>query len=118
MSDIKPIEKEAAELIEAFKLKLKSAADEIISKCYVDLIPHIESDAFLNFRNDVRLEVQDDMIKDAISTEYGPYSFGWTTRKKIFEEYREELIRAINVDHVSEIERLKEELKQAYSRRY
>lgn len=116
MSDIKPIEKQATELVERFKKDLIKCAEETISRLYVDLIPHIESDAWLNFRNDVRDEVQKELIADALSTEYGRYSFGWRTRQLIFKEHHDQLVTVINLDHVSEIQRLKEELNKAYSR--
>lgn len=116
MSDIKPIEKEAAQLIETFKEDMKRACEEVLGKVYVDLIPHIETDAWMNFRNDVRREVQGEMIKDVLSNEYGYYSFGWMTRKKILEEHKDELILAINTDHIAEIQRLKEEIKRSYER--
>lgn len=111
---MKDFEKEAVALIEEFRTKMRETAEDILSNVYVDLLPHIESDAWLNFRNSVREEVQGSIIVDALSTEYGPYSFGWETRKKIFEEHREDLIQAINLDHLAEIERLKQELKKSY----
>lgn len=110
------LEKDAESLIESFRTDLKKAVEEVLSKVYVDYLPHIESDAWMNFRNTVRREIQGDMISEVLDKEYGKYSFGWYTRQKIFEEHKDELIALINLDHVAEIERLKEDLRKAYTR--
>jgi len=48
---------EAVKLIEKFKKQLSKAADEAIGDLYCDVIPHIESDSWSNFRNDIVISI-------------------------------------------------------------
>jgi len=123
MTDIKikelpndELERAASDLIEGFKSKLKSACEEVIGKVYCDYLPHVESDAWMNYRNHMRDSMRGELIAEALSTKYGQYSFGFFVRKKIFDEHKEELISAINQDLKDELERVKRELHQSYER--
>ena len=46
-----PGKEEAQKLIDQFKVDLTNAADEVLGKMYCDVIPHIESDSWTNYRN-------------------------------------------------------------------
>lgn len=97
-------EKEAMSLIELFKDKLKAAADEAIGDLYSDIMPHIESDSWFNFQNDI-LSGLKDYSDRRVRTRYDFKQI----RQIILEEYREELIEDLNQDHLVEIEQLKKE---------
>ena len=97
---------EATELVEAFKQNLIKAADEAIGKLYCDIMPHIESDSWTNYRN---------VLMDGLSNYnnrklQAPYDFK-KIRQKIYEEYREEIIPDLNQDLLEEIESLKRQLE-------
>lgn len=104
-------------LIEKFKGQLKSAAEDALSTVYVDVMPHIESDTFLNFKSQAMSVIRGYATKDA--TMIGDYS-GQKIRAKIFEEHRVEIIELLNQDHLCKIKELQEDLKREreYNRRY
>jgi hypothetical protein len=52
-------EDEAIKLIELFKTRLKVVADEVIGDLYSDIMPHIESDSWNNFQNDILSGMKD-----------------------------------------------------------
>lgn len=105
-------EEEAVKLIELFKTRLKVAADEVICDLYSDIMPHIESDSWLNFQNDI-LSGLKDYSDRRVRTRYDFKQ----VRKQIFEEFRAELIEDLNNDHLEEIERLSKALEFAYNAR-
>jgi hypothetical protein len=104
-------------LIEKFKGQLKSAAEDALSTVYVDVMPHIESDTFLNFKSQAMSVIRGYATKDALTA--GDYS-GQHIRAKIFEEHKNELVELINQDHLATIKGLREDLKceREYNRRY
>jgi hypothetical protein len=105
-------EQEAIKLIESFKEKLKAAADEAIGDLYSDIMPHIESDSWFNFQNDVLSGLKDYSDRKVRAR----YDFK-QIRKQILDEYRSELVEDLNQDHLYEIEQLKKELKFLYASR-
>jgi len=97
---------EAVKLIESFKAKLTSAADDVISELYTDIIPHIESDSWTNYRNDLMSGFTNYNHRKL----QAPHDFR-KIRQEIYKEYREEIIPDLNQDLVKEVETLKEEIK-------
>ena len=102
---------DAIALIEAFKKSMAKVADDALSDLYCDVLPHIETDAWTNFKN---------MLLDGLC-DYGnrkkyPYDFK-KIRTAIFEQFREEIIADLNQDMVEEIASLKEQLKRAWEMR-
>lgn len=116
--EINELDRAASDLIEGFKNRLKDACEEVIGKVYCDYLPHVESDSWMNYRNHMRDSMRGELIAEALDTKYGQYSFGFFVRKKIFDEYKSELISALNKDLEDELKRVKQELNQAYERRY
>ena len=99
-------EKEAVKLIGKFKESLKKAADEAIGDLYCEIIPHIESDSWTNYRNFLMAGLQNYANKDI----QGTHDFK-KIRQSIFNEFREDIVVDLNQDMVEEIESLKEQLK-------
>ena len=97
---------EAQALVESFKIALTKAAEEAISALYTDIIPHIESDSWTNFRNDVI-----DGFKDYKNRKiHGEYDFK-EIRQAMLRLHRDEIIEDLNQDMVKEIEDLKRQLE-------
>ena len=101
-------EEQAVALIEAFKVKLAEAATEAIGDLYTDIVPHIESDAWGNFRNDLMAGLCDYGNRKHMAE----YDFK-KIRRAIFEEFHDEIIDDLNADMVKEIKELKEQLARA-----
>jgi len=106
---------EAQKLIDDFKGKLKKAADEAIAGMYCDVAVFIESDSWDNFRNKITSG-----LKGYGSPEIrSDYDFK-EIRKKIFEEYHDEIVDDLNLDMIDEIASLRRQLEseREFKRRY
>ena len=88
---------ECERLIESFKKNLTKAADEAISNLYVDILPHIESDTFLNFKNDAMSAIKGYATRYVLDT--GDYT-GLAIRNQIYQEHKEEIAKLIDQDPV------------------
>ena len=100
---------EAQKLIDGFKMEMVKAiygaAEEALGHLYTDIVPHIESDAWGNFR---------DQIVDGLSdynnrTIQGAWDFK-KIRQAIYKEHRDDLIADLNSDLLEEIEDLKKQV--------
>lgn len=113
------LEKEAEQLIESFREKIKKAADEVLSKAYVDYVPHIESDAWLNFRNEVRHEfVKEYATAEVLHELHRPWAWAYSARRRIYEDNKEEIVKLLNADLLEDIEELKLENRQLIDKLY
>lgn len=101
---------EAQTLIEAFADKIKKAANETIGDLYTDIMPFIESDSWTNFRN----KIVDGMRDYPNAKVHAIYDFK-NIRRKMFEEFREEIIADIQADIVSENNELKEQIERLHA---
>ena len=106
---------EAQNLVDDFIKVLTKAAEEAISRLYTDLTPHIESDSWTNYRNDMMAGFKDygnRMVQ-------GEHDFK-EIRQAIYKEFRKDIIKDLNQDLVKENEDLKRQLEQerAWHRRY
>lgn len=98
--------KEAQLIMDAFKKKLKKAANEILSDFYCDVAMYIESDSWTNFRNQLL-----DGFKDYGNRKIqGEYDFK-EIRQAIYREYRDEIIQDLDQDLMEENKRLKETIE-------
>lgn len=102
----KEAQKEAQDLMEQFKTEMLKVCDATLEKLYCDVSCYIESDHWLNYRN----ELLDGLCNYNNRKIHGQYDFG-KIRKKIYEEYREQLIPDLNQDLLEEIESLKQQIK-------
>ena len=103
---------EAQDLIDGVKKKLSKLMEDVLGEIYVDVVSHIESDSWGNFRNHIM-----DGFKD-YNTRFkqGEYDFK-EIRKKIYEDFHDDIIKDLNQDLVNENAQLKkdyESLKELY----
>ena len=98
--------KEAQTLVDGFKQALIKAATEAISGLYCDITPHIESDSWSNYRNDLI----DGLRNYNNRLVQGEYDFK-QIRQQIYLEYRDDIIKDLNQDMLEEIESLKKQLE-------
>ena len=92
-------EQEAIRLIASFKDRLKIAADEAIRDLYCDILPFIEGDAWMNFRNHALQHLQDYPSLCDFDAE--------KVRKAILAKHREAIIVDLNEDLLKKIAELK-----------
>lgn len=108
--------KEAQTLIDNFKKQLTTAAEYAICDLYVNILPeHIEGDAWINYREQLRAELEGKLYKTVTDSTEGRWA--QQVRAMILHEHKEALVGALNHDLQVEIDRLKNELKLAYERR-
>lgn len=103
---------EAIQLIEKFKSRISQAADEVIGLLYSEILPHIESDSWYNFRRGMLSGLRDYNYGKNLSN----YDFK-EIRKQMFKEYKEEITKDLNQDLLEEIKSLKQEIENL-DRRY
>lgn len=106
--------KEAIKFIESFKAKLAKSANDIIettmSEVYCDIMPHIESDSWMNFRNDLM-----DGFKNYNNRKIqGDYNFA-LIRKQIFKDFHDEIIKDLDKDNIAEIKKLNKRIEELES---
>lgn len=97
---------DALHLIERFKAELHKVAEHKISELYCNLLPHIDTDAWTNYREECRLALQNKYAtKETASTEEA-----WASliREAIFMQFRAELEQGIIADLHKRIKFLEE----------
>lgn len=99
-------QREAQELVDAFKVKLKKAAEDVLGELYCDVAVNIESDSWQNYRNKLMAGFRNYSNRKI----QGDYDFA-AIRKEIYREFREEIIIDLNQDLVKENESLKKQLE-------
>jgi len=94
-------EQEFMELLAKFKREMKQISDHVIGDLYSEVLPYIESDAWLNYREHLRLEVQNKYInKETLTSDEAWAKF---IREAIFVQFREELEQGIIRDQQTKI---------------
>ena len=96
---------EAQALVNAFKIKLTKAAEEAISNLYIDIIPHIESDSWMNFRHDLLSGLKNYGNR----TIQSPYDFK-EIRQAILRLHKDEIVSDLNQDMLERIADLEKQL--------
>lgn len=104
-------EQEALVLIEKFKKNLKIAADDAIGELYSEMVCHIESDAWSNFR----LQLLDGFKNYDNRKIQARYDFD-EIRSSIYKQFKKELIPDLNQDLVKENVKLKDHIKMLEER--
>ena len=104
-----PGAQEAQELIERFKQQLKTAAEFAFTDFYTNILPYIESDSWLNFRN----QMLEGFLNYNNRKIQGEYDFK-QLRQQIYREFRDEIIKDLDQDNLEEIERLKREVEHLW----
>ena len=103
-------QREAQEILNKFITKIKKimhdVVEESVDEFYSDIIPHIESDSWINFRNDLM-----DGFKNYNNRKFqGEYDFK-QIRQEIYKEFKDDIIKDLNQDNLEEIEKLKEQIE-------
>lgn len=100
----KKLSDEMIEQIELFKSNLSIAAEEVIGNLYTDIAAYIESDTAYNFKNEILRGLKD----YSSAKKFYPYDYK-DIRKKMFSEYRSEIVADLNADLLAENEQLKKD---------
>lgn len=112
MSDIKwneeDLKNEAEQVLNSFKDKMNKIAEETMADITCKYIPHIENDAWTNYRESLRSDLEHLYVTDRFRAD-------WATnlRRRIFQENREEMTALLNKDLLDRIKVL-EDLRKEY----
>lgn len=106
------LEKDALKFLEDFKETLIQAAKEAVGNAYCDILPHIETDAWINYRESIKSEMKGGIYGKAADTVDGHWAK--EVRKMILKEHREELVGDLNKDLLEKVDSLREQLTEAY----
>jgi hypothetical protein len=105
-------EKQACELLDRFKESMEVVMKNVAKKClddfYSDIMPYIQSDSWLNYRNNIC-----DAIQDYAQFKEMDKHEAKRIRDCIFKNNKKELIEDLNKDLLSKIEDLEEQLENA-----
>lgn len=93
---------QAQALMDKFKKQMLELSESVLSDLYCNVSAYIESDQWINFRNELMAGFQD-YGNSKIQAEYDFKKI----RQAILKENREEIIADLNKDMVDEIEDLK-----------
>lgn len=102
---------EAAKVLKGLEESFYKAAENAISKLYCDYLPHIETDAWQNYRNAVERQLGSEIQKHLTSTA----TWAVNMRKIIYEQHRDELEKGIIADLERRIEELENDVKEAWA---
>lgn len=105
------------ELIDKFKAKLEKAANDTIGSLYCDISPWATTDAHTNYHNYLKDIFRQSLVKE-ISNQHGMYSWAYDIRMMLLKQYKEELQNKIIQDLQEQVERMGQEIKQLYERRF
>lgn len=105
------LDKQGQSYMDTFKKKMKALCEEILGDVYVDLMPHIESDTWTNYRNVLRDEYEYELKNSKFKSEYAV-----RFRKVIFQENRKEMAELINQDLLEENKKLNKRLSTDWNR--
>ncbi len=102
---------QAMQLIQSFKELMHKAAEEVMADLYTDVLPFIESDAWVNFRTKMVEGFCDyNSAHEQCRNDYA------ILRQKMFEEYRSEIIKDLQVDLLEDKDRIIKRLQDQVSR--
>lgn len=98
---------EAQRIIDIFKERLKKLCEETLGNLYTDVLFHIESDSWHNFRDAIVSGLRD----------YGNRKFQAEydfkqIREKIYAEFRADIIKDLDQDNLEKIKNLEDEVKR------
>lgn len=104
----------AQDLMDKFKSNLLKICEETIGELYCDVANYIETDSWMNFRN----ELLDGMRNYNNRKIHAQYDFE-KIRQAILKEHRDDIIADLNQDLLAEIDSLKQQITwMQESRRY
>lgn len=117
MSDVKydenKLQAEAAEFIEKFRARFRAITEEAFGEIYVNLMPHLETDTWTNYREALRIELEHEY-------KFTNFRKEWATnfRRAVFVENREEISKLISDDILKRIKHLEDCAREFEQFRY
>lgn len=105
--DAKKLAQDAQTFLDSFKEKMRKIQDETLGELYANVLPYIETDAWTNYREALRLDL-------AHEYKFKTFREPWAVnlRRAIFVENREELAKLINQDLLKRIKELEDRVKE------
>lgn len=97
-------EKDAQAFLDSFKERMRKIVDEVMRDAYVECMPWIEADSWGNMRNHMLSWLQ--------GYRELPNWDRKRVREAIYKEYREDIIRDLNQDHIERIKELEKWLEE------
>lgn len=101
-----PGAEEAQALIDKFKEQMRKVADEVLGEVYVNIVPHIESDSWTNYRN----AMMDGFRNYNNRKVQGQHEFK-EIRQEIYKEFRDDIIKDLDQDNLDRIKELEEVIR-------
>ena len=98
-------EKEAQQIMDAFKPKILALCEEVLGDLYTDVSMHVSSDHWCNYRNQMM-----DGFR-GYKTGHHEHDFK-ELRQSIYRNHKDDIVKDLNQDLVEEVEQLKEEIKR------
>ena len=105
-------EKEAQEIMDSFKPRLKKMMDEALGDLYCDVTHYIESDSWSNFRTSIfqgirnyKMTGEDKLYPNELKS----------IRDAVYRDHKEEIIKDLNQDLIDENARLEETIKTLHA---
>lgn len=108
MNEDKPLlneqgEKDAQRFLDNFKERMRKLVDEVMGEAYVECMPWIEADSWGNMRNHLLEWIRG--YRELLDWD------AKQVREAIYREYREDIIKDLNQDHLERIKELEEHLE-------
>lgn len=97
---------EAQALIDKFKASMRKAAEEVLAELYTDVAVYIESDSWVNYRNQLVLAMCDYGNRHS----HCDYDFR-AIRQAIYAEHRDEINKDLDRDNLKRIAELEATIK-------
>jgi hypothetical protein len=101
---------QAIKLVEDFKKQVQEIANKAVGDLYCDILPHIETDAWTNFRTSILRD-----LCDYSNSVESPYDYK-RIRESLYAEHKEAIDKDLNQDLLNQIEQLQKDLQRSYNR--
>ncbi len=103
-------EKQAQLIMDSFKPRIKALVDEMMSDLYCDVVYHIESDSWTNYRN----ELMNGLKGYSAGASVHQHDFK-ELRQAIYAKNKDAVNKDLNKDLLQENEKLKAEIDNLYN---
>lgn len=105
-------EKQAHQILNRFASKMRDLAEEIIGDVEVQTIPHIETDAWMNYRSNLRSELQRVCMDEAKQIRTSEQAWAKNIRDAIYKENVEEIRNTVIKDLETQVANLKNHIEE------
>lgn len=96
-------EQDAQRFLDDFKERMRKLVDEVMAEAYVECMPWIEADSWGNMRNHLLDWIRGYRKIDGYDAK--------KMREAIYKEYREDIVKDLNQDHLERIKDLEDHLE-------